>query len=65
MPVEVDMDLVKRVRQRGTLGLGQVLKSFRDSTLEFPCYEPGKRRSDALEALGSLAMPDNTHAKDS
>jgi len=65
MPVEVDMDLVKRVRQRGTLGLGQVLKSFRDSPLEFPCYEPGKRRSEALEGLGSLAMPDNTGAKDS
>ncbi len=65
IPVEVDMDLVQKVRKRGTLGLGQVLKSFRDSTLEFPCYAPGKRRSDALEGLGCLAMPNNTDAKDS
>lgn len=65
IPVEIDMDLVKRVRQRGTLGLGQVLKSFRDSTLEFTCYEPGQRRSAALDGLGSLIMPDNTDTTDS
>jgi len=57
IPVEVDMALVNRVRERGTMGLGQVLKSFRDSELDFPAYAPGKRRSKALETLGELAMP--------
>lgn len=57
IPVEVDTALVKRVRERGTLGLGQVLKSFRDSALEFPAYDLAQRRSPPLEDLGELAMP--------
>ncbi|MCB1847068.1 MAG: carbon-nitrogen hydrolase family protein [Halieaceae bacterium] len=58
IPVEVDTALVKRVRERGTLGLGQVLKSFRDSALDFPAYDLARRRSAPLEDLGELSMPD-------
>jgi predicted amidohydrolase len=58
IPVEVDIAQVRRVRERGTLGLGQVLKSFRDSNLEFPAYDLAQRRSSALEDLGELEMPD-------
>jgi len=57
IPVEVDMDLLKRVRERGTMGLGQVLKSFRDSKMEFPAYARGKRHSQPLASLGELVMP--------
>tara|TARA_R110001599_G_scaffold353884_2_gene602325 strand:+ start:4115 stop:4981 length:867 start_codon:yes stop_codon:yes gene_type:complete len=60
--VEVDMALLNRVRERGTMGLGQVLKSFRDSEIEFPAYARGQRRSEALETLGELVMP-VTHKK--
>ena len=57
IPIELDMSQVRKVRERGTLGLGQVLKSFRDSEVEFPVYELRQRHSDALEKLGRLAMP--------
>ena len=57
IPIQLDMSQVRKVRERGTLGLGQVLKSFRDSKVEFPVYELRQRHSDALEKLGRLAMP--------
>jgi predicted amidohydrolase len=57
IPVEVDLGLVRRVRERGVFGLGQVLKSFRDSKVEFPAYALDQRRSAALEALGPLVVP--------
>ena len=39
MPLEIDFDLVRRQRQRGLLGLGQPLKSFRDSKVDFSVYD--------------------------
>jgi predicted amidohydrolase len=53
MPLEIDLDRVTRSRERGVLGLGQPLKSFRDRHVEFDVYTPG-RRSAALDALGPL-----------
>ncbi|MBN7796337.1 carbon-nitrogen hydrolase family protein [Parahaliea mediterranea] len=57
MPVEVDLGLVRRVRERGVHGLGQPLKSFRDSTVAFPAYAPGARAEGPLAQLGELATP--------
>jgi predicted amidohydrolase len=57
IPVEVDFELVRRTRRRGLLGLGQVLKSFRDTTVQFPPYLDGPGRSAALQALGPLNLP--------
>jgi deaminated glutathione amidase len=57
-PVEVDLDLVRRVRQRGWNGLGQVLKSFRDRAVDFPVYGERNFESDALSGLGPLTLPD-------
>ena len=54
IPIEIDLDHVRRVRERGVLGLGQTLKSFRDSEVEFPLYEEGKRQSEPLKSLGEL-----------
>jgi predicted amidohydrolase len=56
--VEVDMDLVRRVRRRGWQGIGQVLKSFRDRTVEFPVYAAGEPGFEALNALGPLGLPE-------
>ena len=52
--LDLDLDLVQRVRERGVDGLGQPLKSFRDGPLGFPCYEGA---SEHLRALGELKMP--------
>jgi hypothetical protein len=41
---------------RGWNGLGQVLKSFRDTRISFPQYATGSR-SPFLGALGPLALP--------
>lgn len=54
--LEIDLDAVARVRERGWNGLGQPLKSFRDAEIAFPVYTRGAR-SPALDALGPLALP--------
>lgn len=61
IPLRLDLDYVRDVRANGWHGLGQPLKSFRDSKLRFPPYEPGQV-SDRLDALGPLAiMSRNRH----
>jgi predicted amidohydrolase len=57
IPVELDLGLVRRSRRRGLLGLGQVLKSFRDSEAQFPPYRDGHASSATLRDLGPLAVP--------
>jgi len=52
--VELDLDTVKRVRERGWHGLGQVLKSYRDADLSFEPYREGAKTSPALAALGPM-----------
>jgi len=54
--VELDLDYLRRCRKSGWNGLGQPLKSFRDSTVKFPCYGPGRRSSPTLERLGPLRL---------
>lgn len=51
--LELELDYVARVRERGWNCLSQNLKSFRDSTVLFPPYQPGAR-SAAWDALGPL-----------
>jgi predicted amidohydrolase len=55
MPLKLDLDYVRDVRKNGWQHLGQPLKSFRDSKVEFPQYSEGYA-SPALEALGELRM---------
>jgi predicted amidohydrolase len=57
IPVIVDFDRVRRTRRDGLMGLGQVLKSFRDGDVDYAHHEPGRRRSPSLAALGPLEMP--------
>jgi predicted amidohydrolase len=57
MPVEIDLETVRRSRRRGLMGLGQVLKSFRDTAVQFSPYLDGPRNSESLQALGPMSIP--------
>jgi predicted amidohydrolase len=55
--LDLDLEHVRRVRERGWHGLGQTLKSFRDGPASFAPYQPGGRSTPALVELGPLEMP--------
>ncbi len=63
LPVEIDLDQVRRQRERGLLGLGQPLKSFRDCTVDFPVYDRARGDRRYLDALGPLAKPGRAPAE--
>jgi len=54
--LEIDLEIVRRTRERGALSLGQVLKSFRDRSVDFEIYQQGQK-NDYLESLGKLEKP--------
>ena len=56
MPIELNLELVARSRERGLRGLGQPLKSLRDRAFDFPLYAPGAR-SEYFDSLGPLELP--------
>lgn len=53
-PIEIDLQQVRRQREAGFRGLGQVLKSFRDRPVDFPIYERGSGADAYLHTLGPL-----------
>jgi hypothetical protein len=56
IPIEIDLEQVRRSRERGIRGLGQMAKSFRDRPVDFPVY--GKGFDTAyLDSLGPVATP--------
>ncbi|MDI1364853.1 MAG: carbon-nitrogen hydrolase family protein, partial [bacterium] len=55
--VELDLDQVGRVRERGWHGLGQPLKSLRDTPIAYPQYRDGFAASPAFAGLGPLEKP--------
>ncbi len=55
--VELDLDQVTRVRERGWHGLGQPLKSLRDTPITFPPYRDGFAASPTFSGLGPLEKP--------
>lgn len=57
IPIEVDFAKVRRERERGMRGLGQVLKSFRDREVEFPIYRRTAEEEAYLSSLGTLVKP--------
>lgn len=57
IPVELDLGHLRRARARGVLGLGQPLKSFRDTAVAFPAYSDVALRQRAFAPLGPLEMP--------
>ena len=56
-PFTLNMERVRRTRHVGFHGLGQVLKSFRDSRVVLPAYQAGREVSPEMAALGPLRMP--------
>jgi predicted amidohydrolase len=56
IPIEINMEKVKRSRELGILRLGQPLKSFRDHRGGFKIYKAGADRS-YLDSLGPLIKP--------
>ena len=57
IPVEIDLELVRRQRKRGLHGLGQQLKSFRDRQFDLPVYGRGAKARAYVDTLGPLEMP--------
>lgn len=55
-PVPVDLERVRWERDNGILGLGQVLKSFRDRAVDFPVYRRGEFDEAYLASLGPLTI---------
>jgi len=53
----LDLDMVRQVREYGTLGLSQTLKQRRDPPVAFPPYGHGVRQGPLFEGLGPLRMP--------
>lgn len=58
IPIEIDLNVVRRERERGLRGLGQPLKSFRDRTLEFDVYDRNRWQDGYLDSLGPLVKPE-------
>lgn len=56
-PIEIDLDVVRRQRETGLKGLGQVLKSFRDREAEFSIYDRTSGADAYLKTLGPLSTP--------
>jgi hypothetical protein len=56
IPIEIDLERVKKSREDGLLRLGQPLKSFRDRHVVFDIYEKDKKFPE-LDKLGSLSKP--------
>ena len=56
IPIEVDMERVRRSRENGILRLGQPLKSFRDRRVNFEIYQKDVNLP-YLNSLGELIKP--------
>ena len=56
-PIEIDLSVVRRQRETGLKGLGQVLKSFRDRSTDFSVYDRSTGTDDFLRTLGPLEIP--------
>lgn len=57
IPVTLDLERVRASRRNGIKGLGQMLKSFRDTPVDWPCYARPPAGSPSLDELGPLTMP--------
>ena len=57
IPIEIDLDRVRRSREVGVRGLGQPLKSFRDFKTKFSVYDDDPVMREYLNSLGPLVLP--------
>lgn len=56
LALEIDLDQVRRQREIGLHGLGQVLKSFRDRAVDFDVYDRDVKHPSYLDRLGPLEI---------
>jgi len=61
IPIELDIERVRRSREIGVLRLGQPLKSFRDRAVKFDVYRRSFN-STYLDSLGPLEKPTRIEA---
>ena len=52
----IDLDLVSRVREYGTLGLSQLWKDLANFKGRFPLYQEGIRKGELFRSLGPLKL---------
>lgn len=57
IPIEIDLEQVRRSRQNGLRGLGQVMKAFRDRPVQFPVYDAVAFDGSYLDSLGPVMTP--------
>lgn len=57
LALEIDLDMVRRQREVGLRGLGQLHKSFRDRSVDFDVYQKGSGVPPYLDSLGPLRTP--------
>jgi hypothetical protein len=57
MPVEIDLERVRRERDKGLMSLGQPLKSFRDRSVDFNAAQSAPAVDAYLQGLGPLQKP--------
>ncbi len=57
IPIEIDVDRVRRSREVGLRGLGQPLKSFRDGKVRFSVYGDAGEELKYFKTLGPLQKP--------
>ena len=57
IPIEIDLEQVRRSRGNGLRGLGQMVKGFRDRPADFPVYDRAKFDTAYLDSLGPLVQP--------
>lgn len=57
IPLEIDLERVRRTREIGLRGLGQPLKSFRDRKVDFTVYKDAPEYREFLDTLGPLEKP--------
>ncbi|WEI13037.1 carbon-nitrogen hydrolase family protein [Acinetobacter soli] len=59
IPIEIDLEKVRRERRRGLRSLGQPLKSFRDRDCHFTVYQKDNTEFPYLDSLGPLVKPED------
>ena len=57
VPLQINLERVRWERTNGIMGLGQLLKSFRDRPVDFPVYQNDRFDRRYLDALGPLNKP--------
>lgn len=56
LTTQMDLDRLWEIREKGTFGTCQVLKSFRDGNIRFPVYQGDTSDGEGLQPLGPIRV---------